>query len=332
MANAYTSTTTVSNAVLDAYDKAFEFGLRALPTYRTIADKRPVSVNNPGDSVTFSLYSDLAAATTPLTETVDPDSVAIGNPSRVSVTLEEYGNAAIMTRRLQLTSLSDVDKALANILAFNMVDSIDTLVQDALRAGSQVLRRAGGAYTYTAPGGVAGAPSSVVTTDTLTTEAVTSTVARLRAQKVLPRVGDLYRCDLHPYVAHDLRAETGSAGWVVPHEMTDAGVGNIWKGTIGTYQGAVFVENPRAYSAQDGADADGAGAGVELTRVFRTYFTGQQALAEAVNEEFHMVIGEVTDKLKRLRPVGWYGMAGWGVYRQEAVTRVETAASLQPTV
>lgn len=331
MPNAFTSKATVSNAVIAAYDKAFEFGLRALPTYRTLADKRPVTVNNPGDAVTFSLYSDLAPATTPLSETVDPDSVAIANPGRVTVTLEEYGNAAIMTRRLQLASLSDVDVALANILAFNMVDTVDILVQNALAAGSQVLRRVGGSYVYTAPGGTAGAPSGVTTTDTITASAVRQTVARLRGLKVLPRWEDFYRCDLHPYVSHDLRAETGEAAWRQPHVMTSEGVGNLWKGTLGTFEGAVFVENPRALSAQTGADADGAGPGTALTRVFNTYFTGQQALAEAVNDEFHMVIGEVTDKLKRLRPVGWTGMAGWGVFRQEAVTRLETAASLQPT-
>jgi hypothetical protein len=45
--------------------------------------------------------------------------------------------------------------------------------------------------------------------------------------------------------------------------------------------------------------------------VFRTYVAGQQALAEAVSEEFHVVIGPSVDKLQRLRPIGWYGVAGW---------------------
>ena len=41
-----------------------------------------------------------------------------------------------------------------------------------------------------------------------------------------------------------------------------------------------------------------------VTKVFNTYFAGQQALAEAVAEEPHIVIGPVVDKLMRHRPIG----------------------------
>ena len=42
--------------------------------------------------------------------------------STVSVSLAEYGNASLVTRKLQLFSLSDVDPAVADIIAFNMAD------------------------------------------------------------------------------------------------------------------------------------------------------------------------------------------------------------------
>ena len=64
------------------------------------------------------------------------------------------------------------------------------------------------------------------------------------------------------------------------------------------------------------------------TKVFNTYFAGQQALAEAVAEEFHVVIGPVVDKLMRHRPLGWYGVAGWSIYRDEALYRVESSSSI----
>jgi len=62
--------------------------------------------------------------------------------------------------------------------------------------------------------------------------------------------------------------------------------------------------------------------------VFNTYFAGQQALAEAVAEEPHVVIGPVVDKLMRHRPLGWYGVLGQAIYRQEALYRVETSSSI----
>jgi hypothetical protein len=64
------------------------------------------------------------------------------------------------------------------------------------------------------------------------------------------------------------------------------------------------------------------------TRVFNTYFAGQQALAEAVAEEPHVVIGPVVDKLMRHRPLGWYGVLGFARYREEALYRVETSSSI----
>jgi hypothetical protein len=64
------------------------------------------------------------------------------------------------------------------------------------------------------------------------------------------------------------------------------------------------------------------------TNVYNTYFAGQQALAEAVAEEPHVVIGPVVDKLMRHRPLGWYGVLGHAIYRQEALYRVETSSSI----
>jgi hypothetical protein len=79
-------------------------------------------------------------------------------------------------------------------------------------------------------------------------------VAKLRSNKAVPRAGSLYWTGIHPEVSHDLRAETGSVGWRDTHAYTDASLGNLFAGTIGTYEGAFFVENPRMFSAKSGAD------------------------------------------------------------------------------
>ena len=71
--------------VQKAYDRLVEFALRSQPLLRSVADKRPARQSMPGSSVVFQIYSDLTKATTPLSEQVDPDSVAIGAPDRKSV-------------------------------------------------------------------------------------------------------------------------------------------------------------------------------------------------------------------------------------------------------
>ena len=309
MANAFTDTSAMSNTVQTAYDRYFEFALRAQPLFRQVADKRPAQQAMPGSSVVLERYQDLAVATSTLTENVDPDSVAMGNPTTVTITLNEYGNPVLRTRKLYLFSLTDVDPAIANIVAFNAADSIDSVVQTVLRSGSNVIQRKAGTVSYVTNGTV----STPVGTTMAATDGYTSVMARLavvklRTNKAVPRKGSLYWCAIHPEVSYDLRSETGAAAWRDPHNYSAAG--NIWAGEIGEYEGACYIETPRAQNVQTGA-----GSGSTQTRVYNTYFTGQQALAEAVAEEFHTVRGPVVDKLTRFQPLGWYGVAGWSLYR-----------------
>jgi len=109
--------------------------LRSIPVMRAIADVKPVQQAMPGSSVVFSIYSDLSAATSTLTETSDVSSIALGNPSQVTVTLQEYGSAVTTTKKLSLTSFNDVDSALADIIAYNAADSIDSIVASVLTGG-----------------------------------------------------------------------------------------------------------------------------------------------------------------------------------------------------
>jgi len=145
---AFTDTSAISGLVQTAYDRYVEFALRSQPMIRAVADKKPVQQAMPGSSVVFSLYNDLSAATSTLTETTDPDAVALNNVDTVSVTLAEYGNAALVTRKLQLFSLSDVDPAVADIIAYNLADSLDVVAQNTLRQGTNVIY--GGTRTSTA--------------------------------------------------------------------------------------------------------------------------------------------------------------------------------------
>lgn len=322
MANAYTDTSAMSNAVQTAYDKNFGFALRDQPMFRAVADKRPTNLTGPGGSITLEKYQDLATATTPLTETTDPDSVALSNPNTVTLTLNEYGNVVLRTRKLFLFSLSDVDPAIANIIAYNAADSMDVVVQTELRSGTNVIQRKAGTVSYVTNGTVsAPVATTMTTTDTFNSAIARLAPAKLRANKAVPRKeGGLYWAAIHPEVSHDLRAETGAAAWRDPHNYSAAG--NIWAGEIGAYEGAFYIESPRCYNAVD------AGTGDNTVRRFRTYYAGREALAEAVAEEFHVVAGPITDKLGRFRPLGWFGVAGWKIYRNEALIRAETTSSI----
>src|SRR6266540_2092000 len=319
MANAYTDTSGSSlgnNLVKAAYDRLVEFALRSQPQWRAAVDKRPVQQTMPGSSVIFNLYADMATATGALTETTDPDSVAVPSTSTVTVTLNEYGNVALVTRKLRLLSLSDVDPGIADVIAFNMLDSVDTIVRDVARAGTNVWREVNGGFAYNS-----GATNTVRSTDLLIGRTVRGTVAKLRNNKSIPRVDGNYLCYVHPDQSVDLRQQTSNAAWRTPHEYQAAG--NIWDGTIGIFENAQFIETPRIFTAVDGFNP-----GVTAATVYRSVMMGKQAVAEAVAEEFGVHIGPVTDKLSRFRPIGWYGVAGWARYREESLVRIETSSTL----
>jgi N4-gp56 family major capsid protein len=288
--------------------------------FRQVADKRPVQQAMPGSSVVFELYADLAQQITPLNELVDPDAVAAGNPTTVSVTLNEYGNAILVSNKLDLFSFTDVTAGLVNQVAWNLVDSIDLVVQNVLAAGTQTIRRNGSASfaSQTAPIYNTGTFAAVQPFDIYGSDMVRMSVAKLRAQFVHPNKGTSYTTYIHPEVSLDLRAETGNNGWRIP--MVYSSADNIWAGEIGEYEGSVFIETPRCINVLN--------AGTTPTRVFNTYTMGQQALAEAVAEEFHTIRGPVVDKLTRFQPLGWYGVAGWSLYRSQALILNQTTSSI----
>lgn len=308
MSNAFTSTSALAGLVQTAYDRYVEFALRSQPLFRNLADKRPVQQAMPGSSVVFSLYQDLAAKTATLTETVDPDAVAISNVTTVTVTLNEYGNTVLNTRKLGEFAFSDVDPAVANIVAYNMADSIDRVVVAELVGGPNVL------YS-----GSATATSGVTAAMTLDSADIRKAVAKMRAANAVPREGMLYAAYTHPETAHDLRAETGQNAFEDIRKYTDPNVGNILNQVTGVLGGAYFVETPRAFTALDGATS---------AKVYRTIVAGQQALAEATAVEPSVVIGPVVDKLMRFRPIGWYSLQGWKRYRDAALYRIESGSSI----
>ena len=316
MANTYTGTSTISNQtgmtnlVQSAYDRYVEMALRSQPLIRDIADKRPVQQAMPGSSVVFQIYQDLAQATSTLTENVDPDAVALNNTNTVTVTLNEYGNAALLTRKLGLFSLSDVDPAAADIIAYNMADSLDAVAMTELRGGSNVRYSRDSSDTPAAT-------NQVEITDVATLDDIRFVVAKLRSGLAVPRQGSLYAAYVHPEVSFDIRKESTGGGFQDLHKY-DA-TENFWPGFIGTIEGAYFIETPRMYSATDGSSS---------ARVYRSVVVGKQALAEAVAEEPHTIVGPVTDKLMRHRPLGWYGVLGWKRYREAALWRIESASSI----
>ena len=281
-----------------AYDRYVEFALRSQVLMRSFADKKPVQQAMPGYAVTFSLYNDLPAATTPLAETTDVEAATLDDVDQVSVILREYGNSVVNTRYSKETAFAEIESGIGNILAYNMADSMDKIVAGVLDSTTNVLD-AGGPITGTE---------------------IRTAVAKLRGDNVVPRNGTLYTTVIHPDVAFDLRNAEG------PNTFEDirkygGPEQHILTQMIGTYGGTEVIESNRAVVAE-GVELDGSDT------AYSTFVLGRQALAEAVAVEPHAVLGPVVDRLARMRPVGWTGILGWALYRPEAMWKITSTSSI----
>lgn len=299
-----TGTSAISNLVQTAYDQYVRMALRSIPVMRALADVKPVQQAMPGSSVVFSIYSDLAQATSTLTEASDVSSIALGNPTNIPVTLQEYGSAVTTTKKLNLTSFNDVDQALADIIAYNAADSIDSVVASVLTSGSNVL------YA-----GTATSTNTVAATDKMSVSKIRQAVTELRTNKALPRIGELYAAYLHPRQTADLRAETGTGGFQDLSKYTDRTP--FVAGAVGVIEGAFVVETPRVPYVTN----------TNSVNVYKAVIAGREALAEAMGQDISTVIGPQIDALRRFHTIGWYYFGGWSLLRQAALYRIETAAT-----
>jgi N4-gp56 family major capsid protein len=234
-----------------AYDKVLDFKLRSEPMYRTLADKKAGSLTNNSNQVIFQIYKDLAAQTTALDEVVDPDLLGMDTPDYVAVIMKEYGNMVARTKASKMYAFTDFDPAVANIVAFNMVDSIDKLVSNVVNAGTNVLYSG----DATATNNIA-TSTTPANNDVLTSRDIRKAITKLRSASVAPKRGSLYQAMIHPEVSHDLRAETDAAAWRTPGNYINDS--KLIAGEIGSWEGAFFIESPRMFNAGDGANVGSA--------------------------------------------------------------------------
>ena len=326
MADYYAAETGTANLSVDqtAFEKLAYFALRDEMYFDQFAEVQATNATNPGATVTFTIFQDMAAATTPLGEAEDVTPVALSD-SQVSVTLNEYGNATVTTAKLRATSFLPVDPVAANAVGYNAGLSIDTIARNAAQAGDNVIYATGGATDPTSR-------ATVAAEDILHPNDIRKVVAQLRKANV-PTINGSYVAMIHPDVSYDFRGNTDAAGWRTPANYVNPQ--GIYNGEIGMFEGVRFIESPRAPLFANASDGSGSSTGSSATvDVYGTLVMGRQALAKGISlggeygAQPTVVYGTITDLLKRFRPVGWKHFVGYGVFRQEALRRIESASSI----
>lgn len=303
-----------------AFDRLAYFALRSELLFDQAADVQPVAQAMPGTGVTFTIFADIAAATSTLNEVTDVTPVALSD-SQVTVTLNEYGNAVVTTAKLRGTAFLDVDSAAANIIGYNAGDSMDQVVRDVLAAGTNVVYATGGSTTPTSR-------ESISTDDILHADDVRKVVAQLRGANVATFEGS-YMGFIHPDVSYDFRSNTDVSAWRTPANYVNPE--GIYNGEIGKFESVRFIETPRAKKFANASNGTSTTGTIDA---YCTHVMGRQALAKAFSVQDgngatpKIVRGNVTDILMRLQPLGWYWLGGYGRFREASLRRIESASSI----
>lgn len=319
MANAYVSTTTWADFVANAYDVYVRFQLRSRPVFRQFVDVHPVAPTiDDAPSVTLNIAQEFAAlATTPLSETTDPDSVAPPEPVQVTVSVDEYGSYTLTTLKLLNTAYTQINPVKANLVGKNMIDTVDKLVQNVADTGTQVIGK-NATVVKTNASAAPFAVNAVAAGDKLDSTLINNTTTLLRGRNAMGYdANENFIGLVHPDVSNDIKSDTG---WLNPHAYQDTK--NIYNAEVGTYLGVRFLETPRAKVAANA----GAGSTVD---VYSTYVIGREVFVEAVITNPGLVVGPQIDPLRRRFPLGWYGHLGHAMFRQECLETIKTSSSVQ---
>lgn len=311
---AITQTTNLNSAATVAYDLYTRYALRSSVVYSSpmVSAVQATNQTHRGSTVTFWFTTDSAVNTTPLTEDTDVTPKALADSS-VTVTITEYGDAHSATIKAKGTDMLELDPRMAMVNARQCADSFEALARAAALGGTNVL--------YGGTGNAATA--DVAVGDDITASMIRQTVAQMRDDAV-PGVGmsDKYVGLVSPFQSLDLREETGDAAWVTSRNYQD--LTKIENGEIGTFGGVIFYETNRVFSDTDGTTS---------ARVYRAHIMGHEAMAKAYSKNVSAEMPEtrispVTDNLRRFYGLGWYWLGGFDTFREEAIWRLETTASV----
>ena len=315
MATPTVTTGTLTNQVTTAFEQISYFALRSQPLFEMLADVRSTAQSHNAATVQFTFIDEINQATTALTENADVTPVAISD-SKVDVSLAEYGNAVVTSAKIRGTSFLNVDADAANIIGYNMANSMDKIVSDVANGSTETDQ-----IIY---GGGEDARGDLIATDVYTASIGRQAVAQLRTDSAPGWENGNYMAIVHPDVAYDLRDDTAVTD-VIQYQLYQQGE-PIRVGSIGTFNGITYIENPRAGLLANAGDSN--------VDVYQTLICGRQALAKGFSrapgfgQDPTIVVGPVTDTLRRFNPIGWYHLVGYGRFREKCMIRVETSSSI----
>ena len=228
MADVLTTTTQLSEEMSTYYDKVFLERAELSLQHDVLATRKSVPANS-GKVVYFTCQTPFDAATTPLTEGVNPDAEGF-SAENVSATVAEYGKPAKVSSLFSLTAIDAGLKEKVSTMGQNAGESIDTLVRDELFTGATVQLAGGNSQL-----------SAVAATDTMSVVELRKAVKTLKRNKAIKFEDGLYRGVLSVQGTYDIQGDSNQGNFVAANQYGSADM--IKKGLIGKIAGVNVYES-----------------------------------------------------------------------------------------
>ena len=315
-ASALNATGAMSTAMKTYYDTELLENARPRLIFTQLGKSQFLPAGH-GDSVQWRKWNTFEKSLTPLTEGVIPTGQKFGQ-SAVSVSVQQYGDYAAISDRLDLHAVDNVLLGAAEEMGAAGGETADTLVRNELCTGTSVLY----ADTLDASGAVVSTPTGryqlSADNNRLTPDVVNKAYTFLKKQKAPFFEGNKYMAVIHPSAAYDLRSHPD---WMEAHKY--AAVREIFEGEIGELHGVRFVESTEApifnggtlfsdaqsnltFAAYSGSDST-ASADFGVTSAYKITLaeTLTDAIAEAlVGRKLHVYDSSATAFTETLEIVG----------------------------
>lgn len=259
-----------------------------------------------GKVVYWTRYTNMPAATSTLSEGVDPTARGISAVT-VSATIAEYGDLTQVTDILSMTAFDNVISSGVELLGYQAGLTVDTVVRDVVAATSNVVYASGVADR-----------TAIANTNVATIADVRKVVRKLRGANAAPKSNGMYVAVMHPDVEYDFQ---GDSNWVNAAQYVDRGVNRIYQGETGEMYGVKFLRSSNAPILTNSGSAG--------TEVYKTLFFGEEAFGVTDLMDVKMIVNNPSKNsaLELYADLGWKTKFASVVLNDNFMVSLESAAS-----
>lgn len=303
------------------YDRKMLYRAQSFLVHQRWAQVNDIPEGN-SDVIKMRRYTNLTAATTPLTEGVTPTGSQLA-VTTISATVQQYGDFILTSDKLNMETEDPIRDQQTELLGYQAGLTLDTLTRDILNAGTNVIFGGSGHTLRT----------QVAAGEIITTAMIISAVKTLKVANALfitsfvdPTTGvatiPLAPCFIgivHPNITPTLEAMTG---WTKVELYANAGA--RMENEIGKYSNVRFVEstNAKVFTGGGASSID-----VYSTVIFGQWAYGTSRISGNAMRQIVKPLGSAgtADPLDQRTTYGWKATFVAKILNDDFMVRLEYA-------